>query len=49
MKNAPTPNSSESAPDKRDYNAGTFPVRHDTVLADVLACPPIQSVGEDRP
>lgn len=37
MENAPTTNSNESAPDKRNYTAGTLPTRHNTVTAEVLA------------
>lgn len=37
MKNAPTTNSNESAPDKRDYTCGTLPKRINTVTAEVLA------------
>lgn len=37
MKNAPTTNSSESAPDKRNYTPGTFPKKTDTVRAAALA------------
>jgi hypothetical protein len=37
MKNAPATNSSESAPNKRDYTPGAFPKRHGTVQAAVLA------------
>lgn len=37
MNNAPTTNSSESAPDKSDYTPGTLPIRRDTVVAAVLA------------
>jgi hypothetical protein len=37
MKNAPTTNSSESAPDKRDYTPGILPKRCDTVRAAALA------------
>lgn len=37
MTNAPTTNSDESAPDKRDYNPGTLPCRVNTVTAGVLA------------
>lgn len=37
MKNAPTTNSSESAPNKRDYTPGTLPIRRNTVIAAVLA------------
>jgi hypothetical protein len=37
MKNAPTTNSNESAPDKRDYTPGSYPVRRNTVRADALA------------
>lgn len=37
MENAPTTNSSESAPDKRDYTLGAFPKRRNTVTADVIA------------
>ena len=37
MKNAPTANSSESAPDKRDYTYGALPSRVDTVIAEMLA------------
>jgi hypothetical protein len=37
MENAPTQNSNESAPDKRDYIPGTFPKHHYTVTSAVLA------------
>jgi len=37
MENAPTQNSSESAPDKRDYTLGAFPKRRHTVTSAVLA------------
>src|SRR5471032_2460012 len=37
MKNAPTANNDESAPDKRDSTPGTFPKRRNTVTAGVLA------------
>lgn len=37
MKNAPITISNESAPDKRDYNAGTRPERINTVTAEALA------------
>jgi hypothetical protein len=37
MQNAPTTNSNESAPDKRDYTPGALPTRVDTVTAEVLA------------
>lgn len=37
MKNALTTNTSESAPNKRDYSPGAFPKRHGTVQAAVLA------------
>lgn len=37
MKNAPTTNSSESVPNKRDYTPGTLPIRRNTVMAAVLA------------
>ena len=38
MKNAPITNSNESAPNKRDYTAGTLPKRINTVQSSVLAC-----------
>ncbi|MET3132554.1 hypothetical protein AAKU55_002828 [Oxalobacteraceae bacterium GrIS 1.11] len=37
MKNAPTTNSNESAPDKRDFTPGILPHRVNTVTAGVLA------------
>lgn len=37
MKNAPTANSNESAPDKRDCTPGILPHRVNTVTAEVLA------------
>lgn len=37
MKNAPTANSNESAPDKRDYTCGTLPSRVDAVVSEMLA------------
>lgn len=37
MKNAPTANSNESAPDKRNYTCGTLPRRVNTVIAGILA------------
>jgi len=37
MKNAPTTNSNESAPDKRDYTPGALPKRINTVVSAVIA------------
>lgn len=37
MKNAPITNSNESAPDKHNYTPGTFPLKRDTIRADILA------------
>ena len=36
MKNAPTTYSDESAPNKRNYNPGTMPIRRNTVTSAVL-------------